>query len=182
MEEKATGILWKSSAEGNNESFKALFDLWYEPLCRYAYFYTGDRMDAEEVVLDFFMHLWRNRTSINIEKSFETYAKRAVHNRSLNKIRSRKHHEELETASSVAYEDIYEFDTDTLIEIAWEAASSVPKKCRDIFNMSRKEGLTYAQIASRTGLDVKTVEGYMSRALKYMRIAVKKLYLFLIFM
>ena len=57
MEEKATGILWKSSAEGNNESFKALFDLWYEPLCRYAYFYTGDSMDAEEVVLDFFMHL-----------------------------------------------------------------------------------------------------------------------------
>lgn len=42
--------------------------------------------------------------------------------------------------------------------------------------------MTYAQIASRTGLDVKTVEGYMSRALKYMRIAVKKLYLFLIFM
>lgn len=70
----------------------------------------------------------------------------------------------------------------TNLEIAWEAASSVPKKCRDIFNMSRKEGLTYAQIASRTGLDVKTVEGYMSQALKYMRIAVKKLYLFLIFM
>lgn len=38
MEEKATDILWNSSAEGNNASFKALFDFWYEPLCRYAYF------------------------------------------------------------------------------------------------------------------------------------------------
>lgn len=68
-----------------------------------------------------------------------------------------------------------------MIDIAWEAASSAPKRCREIFNMSRKDGLTYAQIASRTGLDVKTVEGYMTRALKYMRIAIKKIHLFLIF-
>lgn len=81
----------------------------------------------------------------------------------------------------MSFEETYEFDTDTLIDIAWEAASSAPKRCREIFNMSRKDGLTYAQIASRTGLDVKTVEGYMTRALKYMRIAIKKIHLFLIF-
>lgn len=179
--EKTADILWKSCANGNNESFKSLFDTWYEPLCRYSCFFTGDSMDAEEVVLDFFMYIWHNRATIVIEKSFEAYAKSAVHNRSLNKIRSRKHHEELDKASSVSFEETYEFDTDTLIDVAWEAASSAPKRCREIFNMSRKDGLTYAQIASRTGLDVKTVEGYMTRALKYMRIAIKKIHLFLIF-
>lgn len=87
--EKTADILWKSCANGNNESFKSLFDTWYEPLCRYSCFFTGDSMDAEEVVLDFFMYIWHNRASIVIEKSFEAYAKTAVHNRSLNKIRSR---------------------------------------------------------------------------------------------
>ena len=31
--EKTADILWKSCANGNNESFKSLFDTWYEPLC-----------------------------------------------------------------------------------------------------------------------------------------------------
>lgn len=110
--EKTADILWKSCANGNNESFKSLFDTWYEPLCRYSCFFTGDSMDAEEVVLDFFMYIWHNRATIVIEKSFEAYAKTAVHNRSLNKIRSRKHHEELDKASSVSFEETYEFDTE----------------------------------------------------------------------
>lgn len=158
--EKSADILWKSCANGNNESFKSLFDTWYEPLCRYSCFFTGDSMDAEEVVLDFFMYIWHNRTTIVIEKSFEAYAKTAVHNRSLNKIRSRKHHEELDKASSMSFEETYEFDTDTLIDIAWEAASSAPKRCREIFNMSRKDGLTYQD---RRGLYDQGIEIYAYR-------------------
>lgn len=61
--EKTADILWESCANGNNESFKSLFDTWYEPLCRYSCFFTGDSMDAEEVVLDFFMYIWHNRTA-----------------------------------------------------------------------------------------------------------------------
>ena len=180
---KTTDILWKSFDRADDgRGFRALFDTWYEPMCRYAGFFLQNRMDAEEVVLDFFLHLWKNKDSIQIQKSFEAYAKSAVHNRCLNRLRSRKTYEDIEKASSAAIEETYEFDTDTLIDIAWEAASSAPQKCRDIFNMSRKDGLTYAQIAARTGLEVKTVEGYMTRALKYMRIAVKKIHIFLIFM
>lgn len=179
---KTADILWNSfDRTGDGKSFRALFDVWFEPLCRYAMFFTRDSMDAEEVVLDFFLHLWKNREAIRIEKSFEAYAKSAVHNHCMNKLRSRKSHEVLDKAGSVSFEEVYEFDTDTIIDIAWEAASSMPNKCRDIFNMSRKDGLTYAQIAKRTGLEVKTVEGYMTKALKYMRIAVKKIYIFLIF-
>ncbi len=180
--DKTADIFWESfGRDGDGKSFRALFDAWYGPLFRYAEFFTRDRMDAEEVVLDFFLHLWRNRGTLTIEKSFEAYARSAIHNRCLNRLRSRRIHEDIGEASSAAVEEIYEFDTDTLIDIAWEAASSMPRRCREIFDMSRKEGLTYAQIAQKTGLEVKTVEGYMTRALKYMRVAVKKLRLLLIF-
>ena len=173
--------LWNSFDEaGDGKSFKALFETWFEPLCRYACFFTRDSMDAEEVVLDFFLHLWRKRETTEIEKSFESYAKSAVHNRCLNKLRSRRNYEDIEKAADASVEEIYEFDTDTLMDIAWAAASSMPDKCRDIFNMSRRDGLSYAQIAEKTGLEVKTVEWYMTRALKYMRVAVKKMYILLL--
>ncbi len=180
--DRKTDTLWKDfSRSGDGGSFKELFGLCFEPMCRYCQFFTRDRMDAEEIVLDFFLHLWKQRGGITIGKSFDAYSKTALHNRCLNRMRSRRNAEDLGKARDVSVEEDYEFDTETLMGIVWEAATALPPKCRDIFRMSREEGLTYAQIADRTGLDVKTVEGYMTRALKYMRIAIKKLRILLLF-
>ena len=180
--DRNTDTLWKDfSRSGDRDSFKELFGLCFEPMCRYCQFFTRDRMDAEEVVLDFFLHLWKRRSEISIDRSFDAYSKTALHNRCLNRIRSRRNGEDLAKAQEVPVEGEYEFDTETLMGIVWEGATALPPKCREIFRMSREEGLTYAQIAERTGLDVKTVEGYMTRALKYMRIAMKKLRILLLF-
>lgn len=168
--EDSSDILWrKYRSTGDEASFRSLFDQYYQPLCRYSCFFTQDRMDSEEVVLDFFLHIWSNRDSILLEKSFEAYARVAIHNRSLNRIRSRRNMGSLNEASSVCVEDRYDFDTETLMKMAWEAASSIPGKGQEIFRLSRQEGLSNAQIAQKTGLSLKTVEGHMTKALKHMR-------------
>lgn len=45
------------------------------------------------------------------------------------------------------------------------AMQRLPRKTREIFMAHRLEGLTYAEIAERTGLSVKAVEKQMSKAL-----------------
>src|SRR5260221_1518484 len=49
------------------------------------------------------------------------------------------------------------------------ATQSLPEKCRMVFELSRREGLKYAQIAEKMEISVKTVEAQMSKALGIMK-------------
>ena len=73
---------------GSTKSFRKLYDACYDLLYRYASFYV-DNLDAEEVVLDLMLYLWRNRDSIEIQSSVESYLRTSVHNRCLNRLRGR---------------------------------------------------------------------------------------------
>ena len=54
-------------------------------------------------------------------------------------------------------------------ELVRNAVNSLPKRCRDIFLLSRVEGLKYIEISERLGISVNTVECQMSIALKKLR-------------
>ena len=71
-------------------------------------------------------------------------------------------------------EDVLKEENDPLVAAELEreiefAIQSLPEKCRRVFEMNRKEGLRYAQIAEKFGISVKTVEAQMSKALSVLR-------------
>ena len=49
------------------------------------------------------------------------------------------------------------------------AVDALPEQCRLIFTLSRRDGMTYGQIARALEISVKTVETQMGRALKALR-------------
>lgn len=164
--------LWNEfRKEGDRRDFKAIFDLYYAPLHRYSYFITGNSSDAEEVVMDFFLNIWTKRESLDISGSFEAYARRSVRNLSLNRLRDRKDYRnadlsEAEKLASSTHLDIEEEELETLI---WEAVSSMSEKCQKVYFMSRRDEMSDKAIAEELGLSVKSVEGYKTRVLKFLR-------------
>lgn len=73
MEAKRENTLWNNFRGGQPNSFRPLFDYFYPSLCEYAFQIVKDKMDAEDVVLDLFIFIWKNSDRINIEQSIRSY-------------------------------------------------------------------------------------------------------------
>ena len=63
-------------------------------------------------------------------------------------------------------------DTD-LEQRIHEAIQSLPEKCREIFILSRVEGLKYSEIAEKLHLSISTVDNQIGIALKKLRVQLK---------
>ena len=169
--------LWLRIGEGELTAFRELFDLYYTPLCRFSEFWTRDESIAEEIVLDLFTHLWQNADDMHISTSVRAYLFRAVRNRALNWLRRNKisfvSFDELE--SILISEDSLQIEVDDLMNQVYEAISNLPKRCQEIFIKKRIEHHSNAQIADDMHISIKTVEGQMTKAMRYIRREVDKI-------
>ncbi|MGN1220700.1 MAG: sigma-70 family RNA polymerase sigma factor, partial [Candidatus Cryptobacteroides sp.] len=77
--------------------------------------------------------------------------------------------------------DLHQLVSEDVSLVVWEAMASLSPKCRQVFEMSRNDGMKNSEIAQRMGLSQKSVEGYITKSLKQIRIAAKKHLILLIF-
>ena len=65
-------------------AFRAFYDMTYDRLYRIAYYYVKREEWSQEIVLDVFLKLWEQRSSLPEVKSIEDYCFILVKNASLN--------------------------------------------------------------------------------------------------
>jgi len=153
-------------------SFRAIYDLYYEPICKFLNHYTRDRFIIEDVVQEVFVKLWEDKDFLEVSY-VKAYLYNAARNKMLNCLRNvinqttileQWSKEKKETDNSWDCYDLDEFS-----EILNKAIDTLPAKCRSIFVQSKWEKLSYKQIAEINNISVKTVESQMSHALKCVR-------------
>lgn len=132
--------------------------------------FTGDLDTSKNLVHEVFIQLWEKFDSLPTDTNYKSYCYTAVRNRCLNYIRDKKKFVSIERVSDhPVAESNLSLETLELAEKIEAALASLPEKCRMVFELSRLEGLKYAEIANKMDISVKTVEAQMSKALLIMR-------------
>ena len=157
---------------GSSDAFTEFYSDSFKKLILVSQKYVNDVYVAEEIVQNIFLKIWEDRSVLVNIKSIRSYLYRSVANASinhLNKARNiEKHHAKI--AEHLTEEDIELLDEQNqLIALLYEEIELLPEKCRQVFKMSRLDGLKYRDIASKLGISEKTVENHMGNALKILR-------------
>jgi RNA polymerase sigma-70 factor (ECF subfamily) len=158
---------------GDQAAFDAMFRDHYPHLVTFGQSLLRDRATAEDIAQEVMLELWRRREDIVIQESLRAYLLRATRNRSLNHLRhagvERRAEPHLIGEESVSAAGASKLVASELRSALAEAVAELPPGCREVFQLSRGQGLRYAEIASTLGISVKTVESQMGKALRHLR-------------
>ena len=148
-------------------TYKLLFRKYYANLLFYATRIVGDE-EAEDVVQDVFVELWRRKDTITVGEQIQAFLYRAVYTRALNVL---KHRDIKNTYEAVVTEinqkriEFYQPDSKELSE----AINELPDKCKTVFRLSYLHDMKNKEIADTMGISLRTVEAHMYKALKFLR-------------
>jgi len=164
--------------------FEDLFKTHFAALTGFSQTFVKDEDAAKEIVQNVFINLWDKKDQLDTKQSIKSYLYTSVRNRSLNylrdnkKFRSQTLDDDLSKIESEPESD--SLVTEELQTKIDEAIGLLPEKCREVFELSRFEGLKYKQIAEQLNISVKTVENQISKALKILREELKDFTIILI--
>jgi RNA polymerase sigma-70 factor (ECF subfamily) len=160
----------------DDAAFEMLFKSHFASLCAFCQYKFGFDLDqSKEVVHIAFIKLWETRFQITSYLSVKSYLYKVVTNNCLDVLKHEKvrtRHEKRISNNSSATCQINEFYSTDIKELTADinkAIAELPEQMRKIFELSRNEGMKYADIASQLDISVKTVETQMSRALIKLR-------------
>lgn len=157
--------------QGEEAGLKALFDLYYKPLCVFAMNFIDSYEEAEDLVQDIFINFWIRREKMIFQGSLRAYLFSAVQHNcvKLEKIKRRHHFDEIEN-----YEDILETqytpdEIEEQKERLYREIENLPEQCRKVFEAVILQDMKYKEAAEALGLSVNTIKTHLSRALKQLR-------------
>jgi len=161
-----------------DQAMPRIFESYYREVCQHVYRIIPVRETCEDIAQSIFMELWKKRRELDIRTSIGAYLHKMSLSRALNYIRDNKKHqhndEEYLAEQPVLTGNPLQALTDKeLQEVIQTAIDGLSPKCREVFMLSRFEGLSYLEISRALDISPKTVENQIGKALMRLRLAVQ---------
>lgn len=173
--------LWELIRENDEQAFAKLFYRYSTKIYSKAYSYIRDKEACEQIVHDLFMTLWNCRHTLEIQ-SFSAYLTSATryqiykykYSSKVIPLEYQEIPEDLKyinhSYQNEGYTKLVEQEMEQEVD---SALSSLPKRCQEIYIMSRRQQLSNDEIADELGISKRTVENQITSALKHLRFSFK---------
>lgn len=171
--------IWLAVRNNDEHAFAMLFDRYWVRLYKTAFRYLKDREYSQEAVHDVFLSIWNRRQQLEID-SIANFLLTAIRYQVYNRMRAAKppvtltlNDLEMDYLPDQSQSDHRIKNQEFLMELHGHL-EKLPKRCQEIFCMSRIDNLNNQEIADRLGISKRTVENQITAALKHLRTCFKQ--------
>ncbi|MCD7977635.1 MAG: RNA polymerase sigma-70 factor [Tannerellaceae bacterium] len=166
------------AVENKKEEYSEIYRIYFPRLVRFSQTYLSSPEEAENIVQDIFLYLWEHPALLASLKNRNAFLFTMVKNRCIDHLRNRMLLQNLSEVDEKELKfklySLQSFEENNLSEteiesIIQEAIDSLPERCREIFILSRLQGLKHKQIAEQLHITTNTIEGQIAIALRKLR-------------
>ncbi len=155
--------------EGDVLSFDNIFNKYNKKVYYFAISYLKNKEEAEDVVQEVFMNLWKYRDQISEYYVFSKYLFRITYNATCKKFRKQASDKRQleEVLKNFVIEDNstkLDIEYNSLLETTSQLIEKLPSRQKNILLLNIEEHLSSDQIAKKLDISKKTVENYLSMA------------------
>lgn len=162
---------------GDQIAYTEIYNRYKRLLYAFALRRLDNELEVEDLLHELFMSLWTNRQKLNAELLLAPYLYNAVRYQIINILSRRKISARyLESFNQYISNEFNAEETDHLVRhkelsaLIEKEISALPKKMREVFELSRKTGYSRKEIASELELSEQTVKSHMHHALKILKL------------
>ncbi|MGF7230359.1 RNA polymerase sigma factor [Arachidicoccus sp.] len=158
---------------GNVDAFQELYIRNYPGLIREANRKNGFNEESKDIVQDIFLSLFQKAKDIDIKISIKAYLLQALRYRILNNQRDLRIHNnchyEFFLMQNSTNDFARELEARELSTSLHLAIKILPKKCKQVFLLSREANYSHKHISDKLNISISTVEKHIGKALKIIK-------------
>ena len=159
--------------KGDESAFTELVNKYNRRLFAYAIALSGDYSLAKDIVQDVFIKTYEYRKRLDPQFSINGFLYRSVYNQFINKYHKNKSllkvHDEYVRFLNQLIDDTSDSEFEKMLKIVNDSIKKLPKRCQEVFVLSKKQGYTNLEISEVLDISIKTVEAHITNAFKSIR-------------
>lgn len=157
--------------EHNSHGMELMFQYYYRPLVLWADTYLNDIAAAEDLVQDFFLSFWENRSYERItSNNLRGYIFVSIKNRALKLLEKRDPLRDAITLLPLGLEDYQPDDiTEEMLQAIEAEIKKLPPRMREVLTSVYIDGLSYRETSEKLNISISTVKTLLVNALKRLR-------------